>query len=484
MTFHHSLQRIALVALLGLGHLTSYASAEFQTVSAVVLSRHGARTILEKDTFTFREGEEPRLTIEGMLQLQDAGKFLNDRWSNEQTAMKGFTGIYDPKTVYVRSSNTHRTVLSAQMLASGLFPPQLAAEATLVLANGTTLTAPGEGATRDQLVPVFTENEEDDLILRGWLECSALEAQASQLYKSRDFAEHEKQHTSFFNILSQKLNTKVGLKDMWNVYDFINTQQSYNATFEKLSTEQWEELTDLVNDVEYHKFESGQGAANFLGNVLTTLNTAAENPTARKLSYYSGHYTTFVNFFGLTGLSTSDPSLRTIPEYGSLLIFELLADDANPAAENLVKISFRNGQAPARTLVLPDMGERELIPISTFYTSFSSKVAFNLQDWCRICENTSSRGCSAADSTYNDSTLYHVCVGAVFGAIGGLVLSKWHSKRKRSQDTGAQVPVARVTHTDMVLPYSTQRVINGGGECCAVHKIEVLPPYEGKRDRA
>lgn len=87
--------------------------------------RHGSRniyrTICPNDPFSNESVYWPEgfgaLTNVGKQQAYDLGKFLHRRYQ------KIIGKSYSPKKVYIQSSDYDRTLMSAQTLAAGLFPP-------------------------------------------------------------------------------------------------------------------------------------------------------------------------------------------------------------------------------------------------------------------------------------------------------------------------------------------------------------------------
>lgn len=73
---------------------------------AVVISRHGSRTLLTKDHKTFEEGMDSQLTIRGMNQMFRAGTFVQSHYQKDNF----LTDVYSPPDIYVRSSDYSRTL--------------------------------------------------------------------------------------------------------------------------------------------------------------------------------------------------------------------------------------------------------------------------------------------------------------------------------------------------------------------------------------
>ncbi|KAJ3278723.1 hypothetical protein HK104_002072 [Borealophlyctis nickersoniae] len=183
----------------------------------------------------------------------------------------------------------------------------------------------------------------------------------------------------------------------------------------------------MVNYLEYEKFKPGYAAANFINEVVMELQAGAVPNSPKKLTYFSGHYTTFVNFFGLTGLSSANTSLQAIPDYGSLLVFELLANP-NDTTSRYVRFSYRNGQSAPQVFAIP--GLPEIAPLADFVNKMKPLAASGLKGWCNVCGNTINRGCEAlgtsdvvSTATSSENTGMKPVVGGVIGAAVGVLVT-------------------------------------------------------------
>lgn len=159
-------------------------SAVHRPVGLVVLTRHGARTPLYKNPATFSEGES-QLTLEGQNQHYQNGLYLRSLYAADAGSInpiKGLSATYDDfSKIYVRSSDFDRTINSARSLLMGLFPAN--ASLNLVMADGTT-TYSTLGGLGVQEVPVHVVPEMQDLITRGWINCTKLEKLTADYYAS------------------------------------------------------------------------------------------------------------------------------------------------------------------------------------------------------------------------------------------------------------------------------------------------------------
>ena len=151
----------------------------------------------------------------------------------------------------------------------------------------------------------------------------------------------------------------------------------------------------------------------------------ARSINLRRLS--TGHYTTFVNFFGLTGLSSERTSLQAIPDYGSLLVFELLAIP-NDASSHYVRLMYRNGLSPLQILAIP--GLPEVAPLAHFVEKMKPLAASGMKGWCNVCGNTVNRGCETlgnsnvvSSASSSEDALMKAIVGGVVGAAIGILVT-------------------------------------------------------------
>ncbi len=96
-----------------------------QLVLLQILFRHGDRSPISpypgdpyNETTWAKYGGFGQLTQLGINQTHQYGRFLRKTYS------KFLTERYDPKKVFVRSSDFDRTIMSAQSVLSGLFEPK------------------------------------------------------------------------------------------------------------------------------------------------------------------------------------------------------------------------------------------------------------------------------------------------------------------------------------------------------------------------
>lgn len=360
--------------------------AEFDIQQAVVISRHGSRSLLTKDHSTFEEGSDSQLTIRGMNQMFQAGEFVREHYQKA-----GFlSDVYSPQDVYVRSSDYSRTLNSALSFLLGLYPPRN--QSLNVSYAGQVFYAP----YNIQQVPIHTVAAENDQVLRAWLACPELQKKLAEFYTSSEFKKKESESAELRKQLENILGVKkIDLKDFYNVYDFIHLHQLYNHTYLNISAEQWNQVVYLADWVEYHKYSKemiGDIGGGLLANeIAESFSDFAAKKTKTKLLYYSAHYPTMFSLFSSLGLNKAAKSaLRKIPYYASLILIELLHDTST--GKMIVQFSFKNGlKGPLVKYSIPEC--KDTCELDEFVKLVKSLQVRDVTSWCHACGNTQLSRC-------------------------------------------------------------------------------------------
>lgn len=361
-------------------------NAELKLHQAVVISRHGSRTLLRKDHKTFEEGTDSQLTVRGMDQMFRAGSYVQKHYRNSKFLS---SNVYSPADIYVRSSDYSRTLNSALSFLLGLYPPR----------NQTLVTDAGNfSAPHDiQQVPIHTVAVQNDQVLRGWLACPQLSKRRATFYKSKDFKEKEKESAPLRKALEIILDVeKIELKDFYNVYDYIHLHRLYNHTYLNITDQQWEQVVHFADWVEYNKYSKeviGDIGGGLLANeIALSFSKAAVAKNKEKLLYYSAHYGTMFSLFTALGLNEAvNSTFRRIPYYASLIFIELLQDSTDEK-KAIVRFSFRNGlEESLEYHSIP--GCEDQCSLSQFVDLIKSLRVNDIASWCQECGNTELAQC-------------------------------------------------------------------------------------------
>lgn len=113
--------RLSLILFFIASLIPAMAFANEQLVLSVDLVRHGDRTPthqIPRSHLNWKEGLGA-LTANGMAQEKRLGEYLREKYINQYHLLNA---TYDPNTIYVRSTDTERTIKSANSLLLGLYP--------------------------------------------------------------------------------------------------------------------------------------------------------------------------------------------------------------------------------------------------------------------------------------------------------------------------------------------------------------------------
>lgn len=220
------------------------------------------------------------------------------------------------------------------------------------------------------------------------------------------------------------------------IYDYLNYENAHNATVQALLSEpqyiqpgtnvsylsqlRWyadqQQYAQLGNLTQYNNYTGGgttelvsgvQGsistiAGNFLAaKILEQLQIAIETQgEVYKLSVLVGDYDPMVSFFALTGLPNLDSNFYGLPDFASVLVFELFSYTNNsvnlafPDTSDLwVRFYFRNGTNGSndasgnyQSYPLFNTGPSQTdLPWETFQTSMYDIVVGDIGTWCTAC---------------------------------------------------------------------------------------------------
>lgn len=121
----------------------------------------------------------------------ELGKFFRRRYA------KLIGSDYLPRKVYYRSSNTSRTIMSAQFNAAGLFEQSVADQIH------------NENTTDWQSIPIHTVPLNEDYLVYQSIPCAKSDKQHDEYVQSMAVISEFQQHTDFFKFLEKKSGSKV-----------------------------------------------------------------------------------------------------------------------------------------------------------------------------------------------------------------------------------------------------------------------------------
>ncbi|APC90753.1 MULTISPECIES: histidine phosphatase family protein [Francisella] len=290
-----------------------YSQGKLMFVS--MITRHGDRAPLAniKNSDYDWGAELSELTPIGMNQEYNLGSQLRKRYIEQFELLPE---NYLDNSIYVLSSNTNRTIVSAQSLLMGLYPPGTGP----VLKDG---KAAING--RFQPIPVMTLPADSRLIKFPYEQY--LDILKKYIYNTPVWQNKTKEVQQNFKKWQKILGNKItGLNDIATIGDVLIVAKAHDKPLpEGLSQEDANKIIDLKDWGIVQKFKS-QKVAYIMGAQLTNrmiedLNNAASGKSKYKMTYYSGHDLTLLEVMGTLGVP-----LDKAPGYASNLQMELYKD--------------------------------------------------------------------------------------------------------------------------------------------------------------
>ncbi|PNW86505.1 hypothetical protein CHLRE_02g089311v5 [Chlamydomonas reinhardtii] len=287
-----------------------------ELVMVYSLQRHGARNVLPKGALLTETDliGGPTLLPEGQRQTYNAGAAFRARYLSNTTCsatgtclngsdasggvssggkygVVGQPGVgFGNFDVYVRSSALDRTLMSGVCFFNGVFPPDPAAPA----ANPAAYLPTGA-----QVVPVYTQSDQNDIIIRAYTKCPAYQDALEGWFGSAEF--------------QSQANASAGLR----------------AQIQDLAY--WLEVRKMQPALT-HNLLAGPLLADLLGSMSDAVEAAGNGSQLYyKLVSLSGHYNTQLGLLAALGLEAgAGPAAAafvwyrpSLPKLAAVLAFEL-----------------------------------------------------------------------------------------------------------------------------------------------------------------
>lgn len=401
--FKAGLSNVLLWSLTGLiaasgamiGNVGQSRAAEDATTlrSVAVVYRHG--TISPKYNPPKVEAEWPmgfkQLTAVGIKSLYQEGQNLRRRYVDETALLKEY---YDSSEVFVRASNTDRSLQSAQTIAFGLFPLGTGPDPSVF---DNKLEAAPSKALAFTPVPVHSISLNDDSLLRPWTgqaNCTRYRQYVKKLPRTDGYKKQAVKYKDFLERMASVTGYNEGeaptkiLYKVNEIYEPLSSMVQHKMKMpEGISAEDIQLLSDL-SDWNYHYQFLGKGVGRltggtFVGEVIDNFSdVATDGPRDRKLYIYSAHQRTVLGIEAALGLETfrteGDNFRGRVPPLSSHYAFELHETGENDFA---VRVKFVLGDEE-KIATLPECGQA-MCPLPRFVEIFSPVVPAN---WRQECE--------------------------------------------------------------------------------------------------
>jgi len=384
-------------------------------LGVIVIARNGDRDEYYQDPKNYN-GAPTETTPLGEVESHQLGAFLRSTYLDPKSPdhINGLHGdLVDNSKLKVRvKAGGEGTVVfdSAIALLQGLYPPT--PKNSITLANSTVVTAPLGGY---QYVPVETVEPYNDRSLESWTNCPNLQKHVRDFHESKEFKEVSRDAQPFFSAVRDFIfGRTASLENIWNIYDFMNTQLVHNKTYaHRLPPTFIEQARGLANFHESGVFSDKEinGAGNIAGRTVLhtiahSLERVAYNGDPLQFMLVETTYQPFISLFHELDIVKVHPELKGIPNYASALSFELRRG-SHPDSRDFLRVKFKNGTAsPFETLHVFE--HHADIPFTEFVYRIEASSLSNNKDWAQAC-GVRSYGLLEAASVPKPS----LCLGSV-----------------------------------------------------------------------
>ncbi|KAJ7085515.1 histidine phosphatase superfamily [Mycena belliarum] len=363
-------------------------------LGVVVIARNGDRQQFHQDPETYAPSRTDSTAL-GVVDLHLLGSqlraaYLTPGSSSFISDISGTLADTQQLKVLAKAGGEGAVVFdSAIALLQGLFPPN--PRNKLTLANETVVSAPLGGY---QYVPLETVEPGNDRSMESWTDCPTFQKHVASFYKSEAFKSKAKEAEPFFHAVQDYVfGRPTTLENIWNIYDFMNTQLTYNQTYAyrlpPTLIDQARALADFHEDGVFSDAQAN-GIGNIagrtvLGTILKSLERIAFNDDPLQLMVVQTSYQPFISLFHQTDIAKEYPELKAIPNFGAALAIELRRGNP-PDARDFLRFKFRNGTAdPEGWRLVHPFGHRADIPLTEFiYRAEGAAVTTNKQ-WAQVC---------------------------------------------------------------------------------------------------
>lgn len=367
-------------------------------LGVIILARNGDRTIFHQDPYSY----EPSFTEStplGAVESFQLGSYLRSIYLDSSSPLHIENMPLDPTHpippsqvhVHAKASGEGAAIFDSSIaLLQGMFPPTPLNQ--IKLANGSTIRAPLGGY---QYVPVEMVPDTSDNVLESWIGCAAFEKHTTAVYNSEVFKQKAKEAQHFFDAIHDyTFGLPTSLENMWNVYDYLNTELVHNQTFAfrlpPTLIEQARGWVDYHEDAVFSDRETG-GIGNVAGRtilhpILTSLERIAFEDDPLRIMLIETSYQPFISLFHMLDVLNERPDLAGIPDYASALSFELIRGPA-PELRDFVRIKFKNG-TEGEFQELSAFGHDDAVPVTEFIYRLEHSAISNTKQWNAVCGNS------------------------------------------------------------------------------------------------
>eukprot|EP00232_Nephroselmis_pyriformis_P029225 CAMPEP_0182871544 /NCGR_PEP_ID=MMETSP0034_2-20130328/11182_1 /TAXON_ID=156128 /ORGANISM="Nephroselmis pyriformis, Strain CCMP717" /LENGTH=558 /DNA_ID=CAMNT_0025004103 /DNA_START=127 /DNA_END=1800 /DNA_ORIENTATION=+ len=397
-------------------------SAAGDVVAVYSIQRHGAREHLKKSDSLeeFQSVGGPTLLSQGEAECFRAGEAFRRRYLESATCAAtrscmsyattapgaGYGAAVGPaparfhnRNVYARSTSLDRTLLSAESFFTGVFPP------------AATDAASGLGIpTGEQLVPIYSVSDAEDIALRGYTKCPSYHRNLSEWYGSAEFRAQEEASAPLRARVAAAMRAAgeeladgdLELARFWNVFDAFHVARNFGqGDMPAIADADYAAMEALAHWLETRKMRPTLGGGvlgrPLLADVATSLARAEAGERWERdfvrIVTVSSHYHTMLSVLAALG-STDSPWATSIPPLSSSLAFELHVERSSGSPAFAVRLVGQDGGTGAHFTIPLPCEEAAWVAASgggggactwDGFQAMAGPRAMTTEAWCEAC---------------------------------------------------------------------------------------------------
>ncbi|XP_014261504.1 lysosomal acid phosphatase-like [Cimex lectularius] len=335
-----------------------------KVVFANILYRHGERNptrTYSNDPYKnfWSDDDLAQLTNEGKLHHYKLGKWFRQRY-NHLFPKDG----YNHNTVYIRSTDVDRTLMSAQANAAGMFPLEQKDHWSDV---------------NWQPIPIHTTPQKEDKALAMKAPCSKFEALFEKFKNSDYMKKLNWKYDLFFQYLSHNTGDNVTFFGVNYIYNTLIIENRTNLELPKWTKSVFPDILRKLSGIsfsltthttEMKRLKGGPVLKDMLESFQSKLN-AQHFP--RNITVYSAHDTTIVFLLNTLGVYDFIP-----PPFAAAVLVELRQNKNN---EKFVTVLYKNSEAEPHLLTVP--GCTKACPLDKFIYLLKPVIPTNWDEECK-----------------------------------------------------------------------------------------------------
>lgn len=388
------------IAVLALSAAQLAVANDYEILGSVIFGRHNDREEKPATVLTPIGAQNQFLTGQFYRERYFGIDSAGDRDSSSDTRIKGLNdeGMFVNGQFYGEAPASNVILYSHYAFLQGLFPPTVIQDTNMVddmmaeLANGSVLNNPLNGY--QYVKSNIQENATDGYIhIKGDENCPALTKALHTVQDSNLWARNANESAEFLQSLYQYsfiqetfTKSQLTFTNAMNIFDEVYVNSIHNATVAKEINEGvlaqikvWSDLYQWTLSDKTINSNLTIGAQSLISNILTRLNTT-KTTGEPFLHYYTGAFNTMFQLASVLNLNVQNSTFKTMPDYGSTYVFELLSDESD---DIFVRFSFKNGTS--------EMGDE-----FTSYPMFNSTD--DVMSWNDFVSNVENTGISGTGS--------------------------------------------------------------------------------------